>query len=76
MANEHEPHLAAFGDRLRKLRKKKGLIGQQVADKLGISKQQYSHYERGRHAPTVANLPLLASALGVSVRVLVKPLDA
>lgn len=57
-----------FGDRLRMIRKKKGLSLRALASKAGLSASYLSDLERGtRGAPTAPVLERLADALGVSV---------
>lgn len=47
---------------LKKLRQKKGYSQQNVADRLGITRQQYDKYEKKKHRPTVENMRKLAQA--------------
>ena len=56
----------SFPERLKKIRKRKGLTQTQLAKNIGISYQQISFYETGRHTPTMAALEWLCQALGVS----------
>ena len=55
-----------FGERLKRLRKQKGLTQQQVADVLNIQKATYSGYETGRREPDVPKIKTLAKLFGVS----------
>lgn len=57
--------------RLKELRLELGLQSQDVAQKLGISKQAYSNYEGNRREPDVETLCLLADFFGVSIDYLV-----
>lgn len=43
--------MANFGERLRDLRKQRGISQSVVADFLGVNKQTISEYERGRRRP-------------------------
>jgi len=52
-----------FAVRLRKLREKAGLTPQEVADALGVDLSAVYHWESGRSAPTIANLPNIAEVL-------------
>jgi transcriptional regulator with XRE-family HTH domain len=49
------------------LRKTKRLTQQKLADKLGISHQAVSLWERGETMPDIAVLPTLAKALGTTI---------
>jgi transcriptional regulator with XRE-family HTH domain len=52
---------------LRKLRKQKELILDVAAEKIGISKNALSGYERGTHQPTAEKLIWIADFYDVSV---------
>ena len=54
------------------LRRKKGLTQQQLADQLNLSNKTVSKWESGNGSPDIANLPVLAEALGISVDELLK----
>ncbi|MCD6239138.1 MAG: hypothetical protein DRP50_03145 [Thermotoga sp.] len=54
------------GDRLRKLRKKKGYSQESLAHILGVTRQNISAYELGEADPPVSKLILLARALGTT----------
>jgi transcriptional regulator with XRE-family HTH domain len=56
-----------FGERLAKLRKEQGLTQTQLAEMLGVSQQQVASFEAGRRRVTIAMLPSVARALGVSI---------
>jgi transcriptional regulator with XRE-family HTH domain len=56
----------AFGERLRKLRKKAGLTQQQLADKIWVSKAAISNYELYERNPSPEILMKLARAFHVS----------
>ena len=64
-----------FRDRLRGLRKKKGVSQKQVAEGLGITEVGYQNYEVGRRKPTFAILPLIADFFNVSLDYLVGRTD-
>lgn len=55
------------GKLIAELRKQQGLTQQQLADKLNLSNKTISKWESGSGSPDIANLPILADALGVSV---------
>ncbi|MDT2019472.1 helix-turn-helix transcriptional regulator [Methylocella sp. CPCC 101449] len=54
------------GRNFARLRQKKGLTQEAVAERSGISQQYLSGLERGQRNPTVITLYELARALGVS----------
>ncbi|HXE89160.1 MAG TPA: helix-turn-helix transcriptional regulator [Hyphomicrobiaceae bacterium] len=61
------------GGNVRRIRRKKGLTQEQLAEISGFSQQYISGLEQGRRNPTVVTLYELASALGVSHLDLVRP---
>jgi transcriptional regulator with XRE-family HTH domain len=61
------------GRNVRRIRQKKGLTQEQLAEISGFSQQYISGLEQGRRNPTVVTLYELASALGVSHLDLVRP---
>ena len=56
-----------FHEKLKVLRKKKGLTQQEVADKIGINRPSYSNWEKGRREPSFENLSMLACIFDVSI---------
>lgn len=60
------------GKLIAELRKKYGLTQQQLADELNLSNKTISKWESGNGSPDIANLPVLAEALGISVDELLK----
>ena len=56
-----------IANRLQKLRKEKGLSQEELAEKLGISRQAVSKWERAEASPDTDNLILLARLYGVSL---------
>jgi transcriptional regulator with XRE-family HTH domain len=61
------------GRNFARIRQRKGLTQEQVAESSGFSQQYLSGLESGRRNPTVVTLFELARALGVSHVELVKP---
>jgi transcriptional regulator with XRE-family HTH domain len=61
------------GRNVRRIRQKKGLTQEQLAEISGFSQQYISGLEQGQRNPTVVTLYELASALGVSHIELVRP---
>lgn len=55
------------GKLIAELRRQKGFTQQQLADQLNLSNKTISKWESGAGSPDVANLPVLADALGVTV---------
>ena len=58
--------MSSFKDRLRTLRKQNLLSQQELADKMGVSKQTISQYERGVREPDFASLEALCDIFNVS----------
>ena len=56
-----------IADRLVKLRKKYGYSQEELADKLGLSRQAVSKWERAEASPDTDNLICLAKLSGVSL---------
>ncbi|WP_433946177.1 helix-turn-helix domain-containing protein [Paenibacillus sp. SN-8-1] len=54
-----------FTDRLTQLRLSKGLTHQDMADKLGMTRQGYGHYESGKRTVDSETLATLADILEV-----------
>ena len=61
---------AAFGQRLRELRTKKGLSQEALALDCGLDRTYIGSIERGERNVSLVNIEKIAAALGVSVRVL------
>ena len=58
--------MAVFSDRLKELRKTKGVTQKQVAEYLGITERQYQRYEYGRYESNHDTTIKLADFFGVS----------
>ncbi len=56
-----------FGKKLRTLRKQAELTQKELAQKLGVSRQAVTKWERGAGLPDVDNLPKIAALFGISV---------
>lgn len=56
-----------LGVTLQELRKKNGLSQEELADKLGVSRQAVSKWERGEALPDIENLIAIAKLYGVSL---------
>jgi transcriptional regulator with XRE-family HTH domain len=55
------------GERIKKVRKQKGMTQKELADKLGITNNSLSRYEIGERQPPVDMLEKIANALGVQM---------
>ena len=64
---EIDLHFTSFGERLRELRKGKGLSQDEFAKMLGTSKQILSRYELGQRSPKIEQVSKYAEKLKVSV---------
>lgn len=56
-----------IGKKISSLRKEKGITQMELADKLGISFQAVSNWERGNTMPDISKLPELAEIFGVTI---------
>jgi transcriptional regulator with XRE-family HTH domain len=59
--------LIRLGDRIRKLRKKRGWTQVEMAEKVGIDRSFLADVERGKRNVSVLNLDLIATGLKVSL---------
>lgn len=58
--------LKKFGEKVRKLRKEKGMSQEQLADEAGIERSYMGTIERGERNPTLLKVFRIAKALKVS----------
>lgn len=56
-----------FGDRLKKLRKEKGMTQEELAQKFNTGKASISHYESNRRFPDASTIKKYADFFGVTV---------
>ena len=63
------PHdlLIRLGERIRKLRKKRGWTQVEMAEKVGIDRSFLADVERGKRNVSILNLELMAKGLEVSL---------
>ena len=61
-----ETLVETFGQRLRRIRKEKGLKQIELAMIIGIESAQISSYEKGKSMPKIVSLEWLCTALGVT----------
>jgi transcriptional regulator with XRE-family HTH domain len=59
--------LVRLGDRIRKLRKKRGWTQVVMAEKVGIDRSFLADVERGKRNVSILNLDLMAKGLKVSL---------
>lgn len=62
-----EPLLIHLGERIRKLRKKRGWTQAEMAEKVGIDRSFLADVERGKRNISILNLNLIALGLRVSL---------
>jgi len=55
------------GQIITRLRLNRGYTQQEISDAIGIARQTYAGYERGRHEPSIETLISLAEVYGVSL---------
>jgi len=59
--------LVRLGERIRKLRKKRGWTQVEMAEKVGIDRSFLADVERGKRNVSILNLDLMAKGLKVSL---------
>ncbi len=64
-----------LGRRIKELRIAKQLTKEQIAESIGISKQEYERFENGSRSITLVFLSDVASALDVTVKDITRVLD-
>ncbi|EGR0581319.1 helix-turn-helix transcriptional regulator [Vibrio cholerae] len=62
-----DPRLVAFGERVRHIRKEKGLSQEALADLAGIDRSYMGHIELGDQNITLTKIYQISEALRVSV---------
>ena len=55
-----------IGDRIAKYRRNQGLSQEELAEKLGISRQSVSKWERNESLPEADKIPLLAQVFSIT----------
>ena len=65
-----------IAQRITLMRKRRNMTQKDLADKTGLTTSTISNYEAGRFTPNVANMKLLADALGTSMEFLAGQTDA
>lgn len=56
-----------FAERLREVRKSKGISRKEIAETLGVTVQTYGAYENAKREPSLEKLVKIAAAIGVSI---------
>ncbi len=59
------------GQRIKRVRKERGLTQKQLGEMLNTSQQMIALYESGKHAPTISTLTRIANALQVNTKALI-----
>jgi putative transcriptional regulator len=62
-----EKNINSFGNRLAKLRKERGLTQQQLADKVGASRQTIVAIEKGNYSPSLELAFKIAGVFNISI---------
>lgn len=65
-----------IGQRLRELRKEKGLTQKQLADMLGISDKGYGYYELEQREPSISMIIILCDFYDVSADYIIGRTDS
>ena len=65
-----------LGEKLQKLRKARSLTQEELAEKVGVSRQSLSKWESDGALPDTANIILLADLFGVTTDYLLREVDA
>jgi transcriptional regulator with XRE-family HTH domain len=64
----HRPSvLERFGNRVRELRKERGISQEAFADKCGLNRTYISGIERGKRNVALCNVDAIARAFGISI---------
>ncbi|EOX1292714.1 helix-turn-helix transcriptional regulator [Vibrio cholerae] len=62
-----DPRLVAFGEKVRQVRKEKGLSQEALADLAGIDRSYMGHIERGDQNITLTKIHQIADALEIPI---------
>jgi transcriptional regulator with XRE-family HTH domain len=65
-----DPRIVAFGERVRQIRKEKGLSQEALADLAGIDRSYMGHIERGDQNITLTKIYQISEALKVPAKML------
>jgi len=61
-----------FGQRIREIRKRKGVTQVELAEKLGVTQRGISYYENETQNPSMEIIERIANALGVAKKMLIE----
>jgi len=70
-----EEILKKFGDKIRKLRKEKGLSQEELAEKANLHRTYIGMIERAEKNITLLNISKIANALGISLKELMENIN-
>jgi transcriptional regulator with XRE-family HTH domain len=76
MTSQEAKYLAAFGQRIAELRRKRKLTQEQLAEKSGLTQRTIASIEQGQRWARLSTLHKLAKALGVPRYELLKDREA
>lgn len=62
--------MSTLGEKLRRLRKAKGLTQGELAEKVGVDIKTIVRYETGKNSPKVETLELITKELGAKIVVI------
>ena len=62
-----------FGQKLKEIRKNEGLSQEQLAEKIGVSRQAITKWETGRGLPDIENMMILAEIFKTTPFITAKP---
>ena len=63
--------MVKMSDRIKKIRRKKGFSQTELGDRIGVSQQVITNYERGIREPDIETLLKIAGALDISIETLI-----
>lgn len=75
LMHEPKPITNRFGERVKVLRKQRGLSQEDFADLCNLDRTYISGIERGRRNVALRNIEVIAIALGLSISDLFKDID-
>ena len=65
-----------ISDRIQSLRKARGISQEELADKIGVSRQAVSKWEKGQSDPSTTNLIALAKIFDITPEEMLKEITA
>ncbi len=64
-----------MADRIQQMRKKAGLSQEELADRVGVSRQAVSKWEGGQSSPDLENIVIMSDLFGVTTDYLLKGIE-